>query len=111
MYPMAETPVHEALPLFGLSKLCRFNSWLPALNPYTWRFFDHRRVDESLPPVTAKGEEAIDVEALTPMMKAIRIYLLKAQYKVRDEMNAAASKEKGQDEVKEADASAYGGDN
>ena len=45
------------------------------------------------------------------MMKAIRIYLLKAQYKVRDEMNAAASKEKGQDEVKEADASAYGGDN
>lgn len=108
MYPLAETPVHEALPVFGLTKLCRVNSWMPALNPYKWKFYDKERLRGApKSQETEPKEEIMDVEKLSPMMKSIRLYLIKKQYEIIDQMNLEASKEEGQDEVLTTNRTAY----
>jgi len=52
MYPLADQPVHEALPVGGLTKLCRVNDWAPSLNPYNWSFtvqqyLNNRHIEDS----------------------------------------------------------------
>ena len=89
MYPLAEIPVHEALPAFGLAKVCRINSWAPSLNPYTWRFNDIER-DRVTPRNSVRFQNEVDkdppmdVEKMTPLMKTIRRWLIKKQYEVRE---------------------------
>ena len=67
MYPLVEVPIHQALPLGGLTKLCRVNDWAPKLNPYKWSLKEEDKI----------VSDATQIESLTPMMFKIRLWVLK----------------------------------